>query len=70
MTRVAEVLVAFIVIYDLMICHEHKIGGMNAFQRRTDNMALKPVSDIAFAVQFPVLIKRSTRQFKKEIRDQ
>lgn len=69
-TRVAEVLLALIITHDLMVRHEYKIGGMNPFQCLRDDMTFKPASDSALAVHLSVLIQRSTRQFKKEARDQ
>lgn len=69
-TRVAEILFALVIAYDLVVCHEYKVGGMNPLQRLRDNVTLKPASDSALAVHLSVLIERSTRQFKEEARDQ
>lgn len=48
-THVAKILVAFVIAYDFMICHEYKIVGMNPFQRFKDDVTLKPASDTSLA---------------------
>ena len=56
-THLAKILVAVVIAYDLMICHEYKIVGVNPFQCFKDNLTLKPASDTSLAVHLSVLIE-------------
>lgn len=69
-TQAIEILVPLIIVYNLVVYHEYKVGGMNPFQRLTDDMTLKPTSNDALAVHLAVLIERRTYQLKEETGNQ
>ena len=69
-TQAIEILVPLIIVYNLVIYYEYKIGEINPFQRLTDDIILKPISDDALIVHLAVLIERRTCQLKEETGNQ
>ena len=45
-TQAAKILVPLVIAYKLVFCHKDKVGGINLFQRLTDNMTAKAVAQI------------------------